>query len=496
MSVKLLRQNLRDRGASSAGNKAMLVDRLSSLFGADYVAPVADSEAENRRRRAEELQHPEELFYDAPGYANSEPGAAQYVVDSLLSAIGPVSDWADLQTDDDCPQRHRVVRPDGLRLYDPLNGSGNLVVVPSSKRLSLLRLVHVELGHNVSSLLAEVKRAFWWPSMRKDVERFVASCEECKRNRSRINHQHGLWRHRAFFTPRSHYSMDIKKVGSGANVSYALVIVDRFSSYVTVSRIPDKRTGSVIKALMTDIVWRFGAIAELTIDSEKGFQSDAFMRWAKIHDIRVVQPLAYSPTGNSSGEIFWSHFRLAYSDSGSPFPGDQERDNEICFAWNCQVKSSTGFSPFMIQHGSAATTAAVQLARGLSSAVAPSAQQKTQLCRDMSVATAAISRIAAAQGNHRRRLTAIANNRRSRIRLKPLNVGQRVFAFQPPSGAVVDSRGGGRNRAFVAPFIGPATVVSRLSNVGYNLQSDDGKTFHRHRKHLRLETPWLTDSVD
>ena len=495
MSVKLLRQNLRHRGASTAGNKALLVDRLASLLGADYVAPVVDAEAENRRRRAEELQHPEELFYDAPGYANSEPGAAQYVVDSLLAAIGPVSDWADLQSDDDCPERHRVVRADGLTLYDPLNGSGNLVVVPLPKRLPLLRLVHVELGHNVTSLLAEVKRAFWWPSMRKDVERFVASCEECKRNRSRINHQHGLWRHRAFFTPRTHYSMDIKKLGAGANVSYALVIIDRFSSYVTVSRISDKRTGSVIKALMTDIVWRFGAISELTIDSEKGFQSDAFMHWARMHDIRVVQPLAYSPTGNSSGEIFWSHFRLAYSDSGSPFPGDQERDNEICFAWNCQVKASTGFSPFMIQHGSAATTAAVQLARGLSSAVEPSAQQKSQLCRDMSVATAAITRIAAAQGNHRRRLTAIANNRKSRIRLKPLNVGQRVFAFQPPSGAVVDARGGGRNRAFVAPFIGPATVVTRLSNVGYELQSDDGKKFHRHRKHLRLETPWLTDPV-
>jgi hypothetical protein len=74
----------------------------------------------------------------------------------------------------------------------------------------------------------------------------------------------------------------------------------------------------------------------------------------------------------------------------------------------------------------------------------------------------------------------------SRGHLPPLPVGARAYVFQPPSGAVVNARGDGRNRAFVSSFAGPATITARLSNSAYTLLDDrSGVTYHRHRRHLR-----------
>ncbi len=113
--------------------------------------------------------------------------------------------------------------------------------------------------------------------------------------------------------------------------------MDRFSSWLTIALLVDKRSATVIDALLLHVVWKLGYFSELTIDSEKGFQSAAFDAWAESMGIRVRQPLAYSPTGNASGEVGWKH--IVTSDVR--FPPTQQRLNEITFAWNTQTKAST-----------------------------------------------------------------------------------------------------------------------------------------------------------
>ena len=489
-SARRLRVLLKDRGAQTTGKKAELVERLAELLGEHFINDADRAEVDAGRRRAEEATRGDLLFYDAPDYSNSEVGTPtkQLLRAALLANVGDKSDWAAEQRDEDCPARFRVTRADGLMLYDPGNGSTR-VVVPQQRRRRILQLVHEELGHNVSSMTREVSRAFYWPSLAHDAKAFCKACEQCLVNKTRIDHQHNLWRNRVLFTPRSSYAMDVKKIGTGTAVSFLLIVIDRFSSYMTICRMKDKTTSSVVAALMTNIVWRYGPFSELTIDSERGFQSNAFNEWATDMGIRVVQPLAYSSTGNASGEIGWKHVSTCYK-AVEDFPGTQETDNRIAFQWNTQVKAGTEFSPFAIQHGSPATTFAVRLARGMMSddpaGPPPTPAQAAQLARDMQHATAAVIRVAAARGNRSRLLSAAAANSRSRTAMASLAVGDRAFVYQPASGAIVASRGGGRNRAFVADFAGPATVVAKLSNVGYQLRDEaTGTVYWRHRKHLR-----------
>jgi hypothetical protein len=56
--------------------------------------------------------------------------------------------------------------------------------------------------------------------------------------------------------------------------------------------------------------------------------------------------------------------------------------------------------------------------------------------------------------------------------------------YQPASGGLVKAKG--RSRSFVPAFSGPATVLARMSNVGYWLQGDDDRRYYyRHRAALR-----------
>ena len=60
--------------------------------------------------------------------------------------------------------------------------------------------------------------------------------------------------------------------------------------------------------------------------------------------------------------------------------------------------------------------------------------------------------------------------------------------YQPASGGL--AKGRGRSRAFVPAFSGPATVLARISNVGYWLKGDtDGRYYYRHRAALRRLPP-------
>ena len=51
-------------------------------------------------------------------------------------------------------------------------------VVPVSKRDMLLRLVHEELGHGVTTTESELKMLFHWPRLRATVTDFLRACEE------------------------------------------------------------------------------------------------------------------------------------------------------------------------------------------------------------------------------------------------------------------------------------------------------------------------------
>ena len=481
MKVADLRERLTALRESSAGNKATLSGRLTAVLSRG--APQSGAPARQQQEVASE-DDDRELMTDVLEQ-EAEPQPTQHRTLEFLAAMQPIIGWVGEQRDEDCPVANRVRRDDGLMLYDPGDGA-TCVVVPAGKRQQLLQLVHTALGHNVHGMFKEMRRAFYWSTMRADAKAFAEGCQECKVNKDRIRHQHGLWRHQVLNRPRESYAMDIKKMSSGTTVVYCLAVVDRMSGWLCLARLADKTTTSVIAALLSHVVWRFGFFTALTIDSEKSFQSAAFSKWAAGLGIDVAQPLGYSPTGNAAAEVVWKHVEQALRGPGV-FPPDQTRLHEIAFEWNTRTKMATGMTPFMVQFGMAPVTAPAQLSRGatVGAAARPVTSNDDDSERTASDVAAVVG-VAVRRANYQRRTRAADLNLATKGRLQPLRVGSKAYVYQPPSGAVVNSRGQGRNRAFVTSFTGPATIMSRSSATGYLLVDDNsGTKFWRHRQHLR-----------
>ena len=72
---------------------------------------------------------------------------------------------------------HRARTKDNMNLQ---------VVVPSSQRSRVITLAHEGTGHwSYKKTLKILRRNYFWPGIRKDVEAFVKSCEACQR-RARV----------------------------------------------------------------------------------------------------------------------------------------------------------------------------------------------------------------------------------------------------------------------------------------------------------------------
>ena len=181
-----------------------------------------------------------------------------------------------------------------------------LVVVPLSKRELMLRLLHEELGHNTTNKALEIRKGirkgYYWPKLRSDVNSFLDACPTCKLNQERVVRSHKLWRAREYHLPRSHYSMDIKRVAAPGYLAYVLVVVDRFSGWATCVRMNDKQTDSVITALTQGILYQFGPMTELSIDAAKEFESKQMDDWAVRNNVVIPKPLAYNAQANAASE--------------------------------------------------------------------------------------------------------------------------------------------------------------------------------------------------
>ena len=477
-----LKRVLESAGQQTSGSRTDLIQRVAVWLGPQYAEQEERRQSALKLRQQQSELHRDVPFYDVEGYHSSKPGETRFIVDQLLTQLGPVASWATEQLDEDADGEGARRLHDNVLVHNDRSGS-QLVVVPLSKRELMLRLLHEELGHNTTNTASEILKGYYWPKLRSDVDSFLDACPTCKLNQQRVVRSHKLWRAREYHLPRSHYSMDIKRVAAPGYLAYVLVVVDRFSGWATCVRMNDKQTDSVIAALTQGILYQFGPIAELSIDAAKEFESKQMDEWAVRNNVVIPKPLAYNAQANAASERFWRHYN-ARMQAANDYPGDQESDKLICWEWNIQRKRGTGFSPFEIMYGSPVVTRALNRARGVHTVRAPTAEERTELEQCLQQTAATITGLAARRANTARRSNAIDRNIAGVAVLPDLLPGEKCMFYQPASGGLVKAKG--RSRSFVPAFSGPATVLARMSNVGYWLKGDnDGRYYYRHRAALR-----------
>lgn len=137
-------------------------------------------------------------------------------------------------------------------------------MIPNSLQEHTLRLAHEE--HPGETVIKRRLRAkVWWPSMDRQVERFVKSCEACMLV-SRPNKPPAVVRHEFPEAPWQCIALDLMKAATLSEE--ILAVIDYYSRYQEIKFLKSTTSGAVI-AVLKEMFSRLGIPESIRSDNSK-----------------------------------------------------------------------------------------------------------------------------------------------------------------------------------------------------------------------------------
>ena len=233
-----------------------------------------------------------------------------------------------------------------------------LLVVPTAQRELLIALVHggaasAHLGPTIT--IHEIKKSYWWPNMKADVQRTLSTCATCQKTKNSTTNM------RAPLVPilaaRPFERVQIDLIGPMANscgYTYILTMVDAFSRWIEAVPLTNKRADTVAWAVLTTWICRHGWMAILHSDNGTEFINATMAHLCDWLGVRRTNTTPYHPQGNGLCERANQAIKRAITaivvDHGSKW------HHALPLALWClrsAIHSSTGHSPFELLHGTA-----------------------------------------------------------------------------------------------------------------------------------------------
>ncbi|WVZ70741.1 hypothetical protein U9M48_019384 [Paspalum notatum var. saurae] len=198
--------------------------------------------------------------------------------------------------------------------------ANRLCIPVRSVRLLLLQEAHGGglMGHfGAKKMEAVLSAHFFWPKMRRDVERFVSRCTTCQKAKSRLN-PHGLYMPLPVpSTPWDDISMDfvlgLSRTKRGRDSIF--VIVDRFSKMVHF--IPCHKSDDAVNIanlFFQEIVRLHGMPSTIVSDRGAKFLSHFWrMPWNKLGTKLLFSTTCHPQTDGQTEEECLPHVEFAYN---------------------------------------------------------------------------------------------------------------------------------------------------------------------------------------
>jgi hypothetical protein len=242
-----------------------------------------------------------------------------------------------------------------------LKNPQGLIVVPSDRvlRTKILREIHDAPtgGHRgIEKTLNKLSRFFWWSGMKEEVQQYIGSCIACQSNKSSNKATAGLLHPLPIPSqPWESVSMDFVgplPVTSKGNDNI-MVAVDRLTKMVHL--IPCRITitaPQVASLFWREIVRHHGIPSSIISDRDPKFTSKFWSELWRLCGTSLNMSTAYHPQSDGQTErmnrVMEEILRNYVKDTGDDW--DQHLTG-VEIAINTTKQSSTGFSPFHLNHG-------------------------------------------------------------------------------------------------------------------------------------------------
>ena len=251
------------------------------------------------------------------------------------------------------PGKHRYSTDKELLYHTNLENGKEFkaLVVPKALIPTVLNEMHDRLGHfGVSKSYALIKRYYYWPSMIKYIQRYVAKCSLCKREKMTSDEyqlQTTEIPHQAFSKVGIDLIVDLGKSHQGNN--NILVIVDHLTSFPIAIPIPNKEAGTIVEAFHKHVILEHGCPNTVLSDNGGEFANDTMAYLCDSYNINHTFTSPYMPRANGKTENFNKFLKASIRKlcQDDPQGWDQVID-QIVWAYRCCPHTATGESPFFL----------------------------------------------------------------------------------------------------------------------------------------------------
>ncbi|WVZ83846.1 hypothetical protein U9M48_030943 [Paspalum notatum var. saurae] len=236
--------------------------------------------------------------------------------------------------------------------------ANRLCIPVGSVRLLLMQEAHGRglMGHfGVKKTQDVLSTHFFWPKMRRDVERFVARCTTCQKAKSRLN-PHGLYMPLPVpSTPWEDISMDfvlgLPRTKRGRDSIF--VVVDRFSKmahFISCHKSDD--AVNIANLFFQEIVRLHGMISTIVSDRDAKFLSHFWRTlWNKLGTKLLFSTTCHPQTDGQTEVVNRTLSTMLRAVLKTNLKMWEECLPHIEFTYNRAVHSTTKVNPFQVVYG-------------------------------------------------------------------------------------------------------------------------------------------------
>jgi len=231
------------------------------------------------------------------------------------------------------------------------------LVVPTVKRTEFIGLCHQGMtgGHRAfRSTLDQVKRRGFWPSWRRDVQRYCRQCPNC------LSYHRGQLPRSGPLQPmttghileRFHVDITGPHPQTPRGSKYILTCVDSFSKWAEAFALPNREAKTVARILVEQVFCRLGLPVALLTDNAGELDGRLMREICQLLDIDKQHTSYYRPQTNSVAE----RFHATLNSMMGRMVSENQREWDILLphvmaAYRASVHQSTGYSPNYLMFG-------------------------------------------------------------------------------------------------------------------------------------------------
>ncbi len=175
-------------------------------------------------------------------------------------------------------------------------------IIPESLVHVILTLVHdmPSAGHpGREQTLQAVRKSYYWPTMRTDIENYVARCISCAKHKGAVKGPAPILEYPLPERPWDIVSIDLFQLPKSPDGSqYLLVCVDYFSRLVVLSPLKEKSAKYVAHALVTKLFCSYSSPRVLLSDNGTEFRNEILQGICTQYNIKHTYTVAYHPSLN------------------------------------------------------------------------------------------------------------------------------------------------------------------------------------------------------